>query len=398
MTPNATDQYTRFMVGMFDEREVQNIPTAFQSFFGGNASSRTVFEEDAGTIEIDILRANGERLAPTVHRGQASTPVDTENNTDEEFTNFVRKWPLIEKESHINSDQLLKRLAGENPFSGRTKMDRNRQLAKNLHFDDVRKTIRTMEFLAMQSILTGTQPAKIGTSNPSLIYDFRRKSTHNVNVVNPWNGGSAAINDDLDDACELIEADAYSTPKFCGIGDDAMAALIRDDEIQTVADNRRFELIQVSTKNPVPPEFERFIKAGWIARGLLKTLRGRNLWLFNNNQRYTNSAGVSTRYMPSDKAFILDTDARMDRYFGPRDGFDPTAQDVAMGQEYFGFSINTPPMPSNVQAPGIIDPRMFYFDFYRGKGNKTITLRSQSAPIYPTTQTDAIVVLSNLIS
>ena len=74
-TPNATDQYSRFMVSLFDEREVQGIPTAFQAFFGGNAGSRTVFESNAGTIEIDILRANGERLAATVHRGQSSDTV-----------------------------------------------------------------------------------------------------------------------------------------------------------------------------------------------------------------------------------------------------------------------------------------------------------------------------------
>ena len=397
-TPNVTDQYSRFMVGLFDERKVQGVPTAFQSLFGTSGASKTVFQPDSESVEIDILRANGQRLAATVNRGQSSSAVSGQNNTtDQVFTNQTRKWPLIEEESNINSKQLLSRLAGENPFSGRTQVDRNRMLAKDLHDDQVRKSVRTMEFLASQSIITGKQPAIIGTSNTDLIYDFHRKSTHNVTVTYAWNNGSAAIQNDIDDACELIESDAYMNGNFMAIGDDAMAALIRDDETEAIANNRRYELIQVSTKNPVPPEYDYLVKAGWIPRGMLKTLRGRNLWMFNNNQRYTNSAGVSTRFLPSDKAIILDINARFDRYFGPRDSFALTADERAWMNEMFGFNMNAAPMPQNVTEKGIIDPSMFFFDAYRSIGRKTVTLRSQVAPIYPTTQTDAIVVLSGLI-
>lgn len=396
-TPNTTDQYSRFMVDLFDERKIQGIPTAFQSLFGTSGASKTVFQPDSETVEIDILRANGQRLAATVNRGQSSSAVsDGKNTTDQVYSNQTRKWPLIEEESNINSKQLLSRLAGENPYSGRNQVDRNRSLAMDLHNDQVRKSVRTMEFLAAQSILTGTQPAIIGTSNTDLIYDFHRNSTHNVTPTYAWNNASATISNDLDDACELIESDSYMTPNFCAIGDDAMAALIRDDEIEAIADNRRYELIQISTKNPVPPEYEKFVTAGWIPRGMLKTIRGRNLWLFNNNQRYTSAAGVSTRFLPSDKAIILDINARFDRYFGPRDAFALTNDERSWMNEMFGFNMSAAPMPQNVSEKGIIDPSMFFFDAYRGTGRKTVTLRSQVAPIYPTTQTDAIVVLSGL--
>jgi len=397
-TPNATDQYTRFMVSLFDEREVQGIPKAFQSFFGKGGADQTVFEEDAGTVEIDIVRANGEQLASLVNRGQSSDTISRQKNTtDEVFTNQVRKWPLIEEESNINSTQLLKRMAGENPFSGRPRMDRNRNLAMKLHFDQIRKTCRTMEFLAAQSILTGKMPALLGTTNDDLIYDFKRKTAHTVTVDNAWDSGSQTILKDIDSACELIEANAYMTPNFMAIGDDAMAALIDDSDVQTVADNRRFELIEVSSMNPVPSEYMRFVNAGWIPRGRLKTPGGRILWLFNNNQRYTNTSGVSTRYMPSDQAFILDINARFDKYFGPRDSFDLTPDEIAWMRNMFGFNLDAGMMPSNVAEAGIVDPRSFYFDAYRPDGRKTVVMRSQSAPIFPTTQTDAIVVLKGLI-
>ena len=41
---------------------------------------------------------------------------------------------------------------------------------------------------------------------------------------------------------------------------------------------------------------------------------------------------------------------------------------------------------------------MFHFDAYRSPDNKTVYLRTQSAPIYATTQTDAICVLKDLLA
>ena len=88
----------------------------------------------------------------------------------------------------------------------------------------------------------------------------------------------------------------------------------------------------------------------------------------------------------------------MDRYFGPSDTLPMTADERAWHNELFGFNMEAPPMPMKVMEQGIIDPRMFFFDAYRSNNRKTITLRTQAAPIYPTTQTDAIVTLKGLIT
>jgi len=166
----ASDQFTRFMVELFDEREVQASPQAFLSFFGKPGGvDRTVFNEDSESVEIDILRANGEKLAALVHRGQSSSAINRSKNiTDQEFTNQTRKYPLIEKEENINSTQLIKRLAGEDPFSQQKRLDRNRLLARDLNMESVRQSVRTMEFLARESILTGKQPAILNTTNPNI--------------------------------------------------------------------------------------------------------------------------------------------------------------------------------------------------------------------------------------
>ncbi len=398
-TPNATDFYSRFMVEMFDERDVQATPRAFQAFFGNPLGmSRTVFSENEATVEIDILRANGERLSAMIHRGQVSDDVSRQKNvTEQKGTNIVRVYPLIEEEGNINSTQLLKRILGDNPFARRKQIDRMRELARDIHYDHIRKIVRTNELLASKSILTGQMPAIIGTTNTSLIYDFYRKATHDYNVTNKWDSGSQTILADIDDALDLIREDAYMKANFMALGSGAMNAFIADTAVKALADNRRFQLIEVNS-NPVPSKFQRLIDAGWTARGRLMTPAGRVVWMFTNDDIYTDLSGTTQNYMPTDKVFFIPVEARMDRYYGPRDRLPVTSQEAAWYNEQFGFNMEVPPMPPNVETQnGIIVPASFFSDAYAPDGKKTVVLRTQQAPIFATTQTDAIVVLGEVV-
>lgn len=399
-TPNPVDFYSRYMVEMFDQRDVQATPRAFQSFFGNPAGGGiTHFSIDEMTVDIDILKANGERLAAMVHRGQSSSPIDTENVIDYEWSNINRKWPLIEISGNINSTQLLKRQPGDNPYQRRTQLDRNRQLARDIHNDHIRKSVRTNEYLARESIITGKQPAIIDSTNAAWIYDFYRLASHTIGVPVPWDNGSQDILADIDNALDIGRQNAYRHLDFLAIGGDAMRAFIKDTTVKTLADNRRFELIQVSLNFPVPPRFARYIQAGWTAYGRLRTPKGREVWIFVNDDIYTDSAGDPQNYMPLDKAFLLSSQARFDRYFGPRDRMPVTPSESMWYQEMFGFSMMAPPMPANVTTEGgIIVPEAFYFDAYMPDGKKTVVMRTQSAPIFATTETDAIVVLEDLIT
>jgi hypothetical protein len=46
---------------------------------------------------------------------------------------------------------------------------------------------------------------------------------------------------------------------------------------------------------------------------------------------------------------------------------------------------------------GIVNPAMFYNDAYQAEDGKKIAVRTQTAPIFATTQTDAFVTLTDLI-
>ena len=128
MTPIATDQFTRFMAELFNESEIIGVSTVGQSYFGNPANnmSKTIYSPDKNDIDIDIMRGT-ERIAALIPRGTVSRHLGSlQQNTDtQNFTSFSRKFPLGEEMGDINADEILNRLAGENPYSmSRTKRDR----------------------------------------------------------------------------------------------------------------------------------------------------------------------------------------------------------------------------------------------------------------------------------
>jgi len=400
-SPVAVDSFSRFMVEMFDEKDIISVPTAFQAFFGNPASGgQTVFSNNSLDIDIDIIRGN-EKTSALIPRGMVSRPLGSlqKNLNVEKYSSFSRKYPLAEEEGDINANQILQRVAGEGPYEAKDRQSRMRILALKIHMESIRRIVRMNERLAAQSVLDGVQDAIIGTTNTDLQYDFKRNSANTITVANTWNSGSQTILADIDAACVIARANGKTNPNFLGIGTSAMAALIADTDVKANADNRRFELLEVTTGNPVPPEYNRFVEAGWIPRGRLRTPKGFVLWMFTMTDVYETDAGVSTPYMPVDKAIITSVKARADRYFGPPENLPMISQRIALYQDMFGFNPEAAPMPANIKSPGgIIMPAMFHSDAYVAPDWKKITVRTQHAPIFATTQTDSFVTLDGLIT
>ena len=399
-TPLATDIYSRFFTDTFDEREVVAVSTGFQAFFGRpEAGGRTLYSPDAAVVDIDIIRAN-ERLAALIPRGsQTRTIGDLQKDTIQtRFSNINRVYPLIEEMGNIDANQLLGRMQGENPFSGRSRTDRLRMHAAEHHKEHVRRTVRTFEYLSSQSILLGTMPAILGTTDANLTYDFLRAATHNFTPTLVWTNASSTPLVDLDEACRLIRVDGHAKADMVIFGEDAINAFIKHATVQALADNRRFELIRVSNESPVPERFRRFVDGGMIPRGRLITPKGYELWLFSYNEVYTDSTGTATDYMPVDDVIVASSYARCDRYFGPPEVLPNVPAKDALYQDYFGFSPGMEPMPPNVKnANAALNPAMFYFDAYTSENYKRISLRTQAAPIFATTQTDAFCTLETVV-
>ena len=392
-TPLPSDGYSRAMALGFDEKVHIGNATGFQSIFGRTANgSQTIFATDSAVVEIDILRGN-ERLAALIQRGAAARPITGQDNTQtQQFTTFARQYPLIEEEGDIGAAELILRNMGENPFSGRTQLERLRDKASRIHNEHVRRIIRLQEVLAAQSVLLGTQVAILGTTNTDLIYDFHRLATHSSTVSPLWDGSSPTIMADIDGQCDLIRQDGHANPDVMILGSEGMAAFIADTNVQTLADNRRFELIDVNS-NPVPPKLQFLMDSGFIPRGRLQTPQGYTLWMFTYVEVFTNSGGTATPYMDVDKVIIFSSDARCDRYFGPPEVLPMSPQKLQFMTETFGIAVAG--MPGNIKAAsGVITPDMFYFDAYKAANDKSVTIRTQAGVIFPTTMTDAFITIT----
>jgi len=397
-TQNAVDSYTRTMVDAFDEKDVVGVSFGMAAWFGRvESGSRTVFSPDSGTVDIDIIRAN-ERTAALVPRGINATLLgdDKKNTRTQQFTNFSRVFPLAEEEGNIEATKLTDRRAGEAPYQGTlTREDRLKLDAMEQHAEHIRRMARLFERLATSSIMTGTMPAILGATDPDLIYDFKRLATHNETLGTTWTG-AADIMQDIDDGCRLIRIDSKLRADFMLLGSKAMKAFLADSDVKEKADNRRFELIRVSDSNPVPDRYMRFVDAGLEPRGMLRTPAGYTLWMFTYVDGYTNDAGTFVEYMHPEKVLIASTQARCDRYFGPADVLPLTPQEMQMYRETFGFDADFGPMPDRIKNPGgIITPEMFHFDAYRSNNRKSLTIRTQAAPIFATTHTDGFYVIEN---
>ena len=390
-TPAPQDLFSRFQAGIFDETKLIAVPTGFQAFFGNPANaSETIFSPDANQVDIDIIRGN-ERISALIPRGSVSRSLGStqKNLKTERFSSFSRKYPLVEEEGDITGDQLLQRIAGENPYDVKTRMGRLRHHAAKIHSESIRKMGRLFETLAAQSILTGVQDAGGGEQ-----YDFYRNSNHNYAVSASWTGGSGTIMADIDGACAKIRANGHVTADMLVLGSTAMNSIVKDTTVAGLADNRRFSYVSFGPNNAVPPKFARFIAGGFIPQGVLNTPNGNSLTLFTYLDVYTDSSGNPAVYLAADTCLVAYSGARCDRYFGPPESLPMTPMKAQLYREFFGFDPNS--MPTGVKmkdAGNIIDPAMFYSDAYVSGDWKKISIRTQSAPIFATTQTDAFVVL-----
>ena len=183
------------------------------------------------------------------------------------------------------------------------------------------------------------------------------------------------------------------------LGGKMIAALINDSNVQQQADNRRYELITVGSNLQVPPAFDRFVQSGFIPRGRIILPEGYTLWMFSYVDGYNDDNGDWVDYMPQDQVVLFSSQARCDRYFGPPETMPMTSLNAQWMQEALGVNPNAPMMSANIKGEGsIITPQMFYFDAYESPDRTSVSIRTQTAPIFATTMTDAFVTITDGIT
>jgi hypothetical protein len=395
-TPSPRDAYSRFFVDMFSDQTIIGVPTVFQSLFGRPQSgAQDRYPDSALVVDIDIIKGN-ERTAALIERGQMSTDLSKKFSVSQKFSSFARTFPLVEETTPINAHQLLQRLAGENPEANADRLSRLRTLARASVDEHIRRMVRTFEYLAAQSVLVGKQPILYGAAATDLLIDFKRNADNLITVTTPWTDAAADILSDIDDGLDQLRRAGHVNGDYAIMDRKSMEAIINDSDIQTVADNRRFELIEVNQNMPVPPSLSFLIDSGATPRGRLRTPGGHNIWMFTYIDEYTDEAGDQQLYLPEGTVLLGYSGARCDRYFGPGELLPLVPMREQLYMQLFGFSTSMISVPSQVKGT-VVNPAMFYNDAYYSSDWKSVVLRTQAAPIFSTTHTDAFVTLSGTV-
>lgn len=397
----AIDTYSRFYQGTFDDRKMISISGGFLSMFGNLESddpSETHYIMDQEVFDIEIIRGN-KTIAALIPRGVTGTVINDPVEKEQEWSEFNRTFPLAQKTGYINAQKLNRRIANEPPYQPFTKSKRLRILAGKQHLSKIRQLMGLQELLASKSILTGKMPAILNTSNPNLIYDFRRNPANIIAGVNWTTDTLAVILALIDTGCDRCAENGKVVPDMMLLGRGLWTPLLLKDGIEKYFDLRRINQGAIDVNIDLPAKFNRFTGNGkFEPRGRLVTPKGRELWLFSYNQFYEEPKGTFNYFLPADNALITYSGARADRFFGPPEFLPTTSLDNIWYSEMFGFDSSSLPMPEMTPNGDIFDSKMYYFYAYPSVDKKGIQTATQTAPVYVTTQTDAFVTLNGLLS
>jgi hypothetical protein len=393
------------MVKPFSDVDLRPVSTAYQSAFYGRpeTGAEVVFNDRSSQINIDIQKGETQTLAMMVNRGTSSTPTDrVPSDKMERFTNLAYAWPLVETQGSISSNEILENRSFGQPQDMTSSIrERLTVEAEKIHKTHFKKHFTTMEYLCREALWTGEHPAILGTTNTDLIYDFHRHADNFITAGTAWTTVTADILGDLDSGADVIQQNGGLHSDYGLLCDGAVFKGIKDNTTITAnADNRRYTFVALGGDVQLPSEFMKYKEAGFNPRGRLETNDGRFVWIFTYDVTFLDNfttPGTKTRtpWVPTGKALMFSPLARCDKYFGPADRFNPTQLEIQNYRDFFGFDMGAMPVIPQVTDPGMFDPRMF--TCYADITKKAVELTTQSAPIMPTTHTDAFVTFSGLV-
>lgn len=403
MSVSPMDFYSRFFQMMFDNRNIISISKGFQAFFGDPETddpSQTDFIFDQEVFDIDIIKGH-KPVAVMIPRGIVTgNIIDDPLETEQQFTEFNRTIPLAQATGFINAGKLTKRISGEPPYSNFTREQRLRILTGRQHMSKIRQHMALFELLASLSIMEGKMPAILGTSDPKLIYDFRREPGNIIDVTQDWVAATLAkVLADIDEISDAVSQHGKVNPDMFLIEREVWGPFLLKDGLDKYFTPFGLNQGKISLSEPLPDRFQKFVgPGGFLFRGKLVTPQGRELHLFSYDQFYTEDEGATFKYfMPRGTALAAYSGARCDRVFGPGETLPITRVKTMWYEDMFGFTPSSLPMPENTPNGNIFIPEMFHFHAYPSADESTIKTKTQTGPVFVPTQTDGFGTLKGLL-
>lgn len=254
-------------------------------------------------VEIDIERDDRD-VAIVIQ----DMTVGRRQNESSVYTNKEFIPPIYDEEGVITAYDLIKRVAGEDPYMSPDFQGNASVRAFKLMRKLERKVRRAVELQASQVLQTATLDLKDAAGATLYALDYKPKVTHFPTTGTSWaTSATCTPFDDLESLADVILTDGHAEAQNVIMGRTALLNFQKALQVQTLADNRRFELVNVGA-----PE-ER--GSGGKFHGIVSTGQYRlNIWSYLG--RYVDpQTGNTLPYIDDDKVVMM-APGRLDLSFG----------------------------------------------------------------------------------
>lgn len=194
------------------------------------------------TKKIDVDMKKGDRqLAPFVH-----PKIGSETIPNSGYQTNTYEPPLLAPDKITTIDDILARRPGESLYNGKSPNQRAVEKMQD-DFKELDETIsRREEWMCCQTIFTGKIPV-IGKGMNYEI-DFNFTNTETLSGTKQWGKSAADPLEDIDRWKEKVQKTGFVNTNICLMGKKACAAFLKDENVQKMLDNRRYDLAVIKPR------------------------------------------------------------------------------------------------------------------------------------------------------
>lgn len=395
-TPNQVDAFTRVMAEMYHKNENHmNRNQGFMAFFGNTSEGgKTLFTDDATNVDITIVESD-HRISEMGERG-VGVGQNQRNRQGYKATVDDRKFPIIKDGGVITAAELYAKQAPElGSAGGSMSREERARYAAMLNYTDIIVGQKWLfESLAAESILTG----KMTANKKGDQFDFRRDADNTFTVPTAWDQAGADPMDDISTISRLVDYNGSEDCDFIGMDEESFKHFIRNAEVKSQADNRRYEVVRVGQNGATPDaRYNRLMQSGWQARAWMTTDYGNQVWIFTYTRTYKDTNGDRQKYLPKGTVFGASVGGRFDRYIGPHDKDPILLQEKSLTSKYFNIG-NGLVKGMELGAGDVFDPRWLNFFAFGSNNADAVELEVQSSVIFAPINASAIAVANGTVT
>lgn len=254
-------------------------------------------------VSFDIVR-NEEDIAIVITDLSTGARI----NADDLYTNKEMTPPVFDEEGTINSFDLIKRQAGQNPYDDPEVQATATTKAFGIMRKMENKIRRAIELMAAQILQTGmlTLRDKNGVALYSI--NFGAKATHFPTVGTAWNAPGANPRGDISALADVIRTDSGVNVDTAIMSTENFGLFMQNESFGNDLANRRFFVGEIA------PEMRGngATYQGWFWAGNYRV----NIWTYAGTYKNPQT-GLSTTYIDRDKVILLSaTGTDLDLTFG----------------------------------------------------------------------------------